>query len=481
MTSLGNKIVFGTFWTAVETWGRQAAMFAVFVILVRHLGPEAFGLAALSLVAPVLLAVPVTKGLPEALIQRSEVEPIHFHSVFWLLVAIGAVLSGLIWAFAGVIADIFGQPVLKDLIRWTSLIVLIQSIAGVPIAILKRQLNFRLFALRTMVGTIIGGSLGVALAISGYGMWSIIWMQIAKAVVETVVLLVGSAWSPRLQFSWSRCSELFGFGGPILGQSLWTFVNDEMPKVILGLFLGPYAVGIYAMARRPLELLVEAFLSPIVAMTMPAVARVQNEPDKIDRFFNASVRLAGIVAFPAFVGFAAIAPVAVPFIFGQQWISGILAVQILMLLGLQRAIDSICAFTILALGHSGLILKLNIAYTVLGAILLTAAAQININVTISALVATNLLLLPIFLFLVQRIGQVDVLKPLAIYPRLAFAAVLMFAAVAAWLAAAPANLSPIILIAGGIAAGAVVYLGAAIILVRPDLLNARDLSLRLRG
>jgi hypothetical protein len=57
----------------------------------------------------------------------------------------------------------------------------------------------------------------------------------------------------------------------------------------------------------------------------------------------------------------------------------------------------------------------------------------------------------------------------------------MFAAVTAWLAVAPANLSPIILIVGGIAAGAVVYLGAAIILVRPDLLNARDLSLRLRG
>jgi len=481
MTSLGSKIVFGTFWTAVETWGRQAVMFAVFVILVRHLGPEAFGLAALSMVAPVLLAVPVTRGLPEALIQRAEIDPIHFHSVFWLLVVTGAVLSGLIWLFAGVIADIFGQPVLKDLIRWTSLIVVIQSFSGVPIAVLKRQLNFRLFALRTIVGTIAGGSLGVVLAFSGYGMWSVIWMQIAKSLVETIVLLAGSTWSPKLQFSWSRCSELFGFGGPILGQSLWNFVNDEMPKVILGLFLGPYAVGVYAMARRPLEFLAEAFLGPLVNMTMPAVSRVQSEPGKINRFFNASVRLTGIVAFPAFVGFAAIAPVAVPFVFGEQWVSGILAVQILMLLGLQRAVDSICALMILALGHSGLILKLNFTYTVLGAILLTAAAQVSLNTTILALVATNLMLLPIFLFCVQRIGHVDIRKPLAIYPRLALAAGLMFAAVAAWLAVAPANLSPVMLIVGGIAVGAVTYLGAAVVLVRPDLLNARDFFLRLRG
>ena len=90
-----------------------------------------------------------------------------------------------------------------------------------------------------------------------------------------------------------------------------------------------------------------------------------------------------------------------------------------MLLGLQRAIDSICAFTILALGHSGLILKLNIAYTVFGAI--HCSAQIRSQRHYLGSCRHQSAVLPIFLFLVQRIGQVDVLKPLAIYPRLAFA------------------------------------------------------------
>ena len=78
MTSIGAKIVSGAAWTAVETWGRQAAMFAVFVVLARHLGPEAFGLAALSMVVPVILAVPVTTGIPEALIQHPKIKSLHF-------------------------------------------------------------------------------------------------------------------------------------------------------------------------------------------------------------------------------------------------------------------------------------------------------------------------------------------------------------------------------------------------------------------
>lgn len=479
MTSIGRKIISGAAWTAVETWGRQAAMFAVFVILARHLGPEAFGLTALAMVAPIILAVPVTKGIPEALIQRAEIEPLHLDSAFWLLSVTGVLLSALIWMFSGVIAAAFGQPLLEDLVRWTSAIVAIQALAAVPTAVLKRQLHFRLFATRTLLGTAAGGTLGIAMAIAGFGMWSLVWMQLAKATVETTVILLGSSWRPRLRYSYARCRDLFGFAGPIVGQSLWNFVNDEMPKVILGTFLGPYAVGIYTLARKPLELLVEVFLGPLMAVTMPALARLQDEPEKIDRFFNTTVRVAGIAGFPAFIGFAAIAPVAVPFIFGQQWTSGIVAVQILMLLGLQRTIDSLCGFTILALGHSGLILKLNMAYTALGMILLTAAAQISLETAIAALVACNLVLLPVFLFLVQRIAHIDVLKPLAIFPRLAIAAGLMFAAVTAWIVGSPAAPQEIV-IAGGIAVGAAVYIAAAIVLVRPDLLNARDVLLRLR-
>lgn len=480
MNVFGRQIVTGAVWVAVETWGRHLALFVVFVILARHLGPEAVGLAALAMVVPVIVAVPVMHGIPEALIQRPDVESIHFDSAFWLLTVTGSVLSVVVWTFAGVIAAEFSEPVLEDLVRWTSVTIVLHALAAVPAAVLKRQLHFRLFALRTLTGTVFGGTLGISMAIAGYGVWSLVWMQVARAAVETAVILLGSSWRPRLRYSHARCRELFGFAGPLIGQYLWAFVNDEIPKIILGTFLGPYSVGVYALARRPLDLLSEAFLGPLTAVTMPAVARVQSEPAKIDAFFNASIRVAAIAGFPAFLGFAAIAPVAVPFIFGPQWVSGVVAVQILMVLGLQRTIDSICALTILALGHSGLILKLNISYAVLAVVLLTPAVQVDLETTMAALLACNVLLLPIFLFLVHHIAHIDVLKPLTIFPRLAVAGLLMFAAVTAWLVAAPASTPQGLLIAGGIIIGAAVYVAAAIVLVRPDLLDARDMLLRLR-
>lgn len=326
MTSIARKIVSGTAWTAAETWTRQVAMFAVFVILARYLDPEAFGLAALAMVAPIILGVPVTRGLPDALIQRPVIEPIHLDSAFWLLTLLGAALSSLVWVFSRPIAVMFGQPLLADLVKWASFIILFQALAAVPCAVLKRQLEFRLLALRTFAGTGVGGAVGIGMAIHGYGVWSLLGMQIAKTLVETIVLLFFGMWRPRLNLSLTRCRELFGFAGPVVGQSLWILINDEIPKVVLGIFLGPYAVGVYALARRPFDLIVEVFIGPLTAVAMPAVARVQDDPKKIGRFFDTTVRLAGLAGFPAFIGFAAVAPVAIPFIFGEQWVSGIVAV-----------------------------------------------------------------------------------------------------------------------------------------------------------
>jgi O-antigen/teichoic acid export membrane protein len=257
-------------------------------------------------------------------------------------------------------------------------------------------------------------------------------------------------------------------------------VNEEIPKVALGMFLGPNAVGIYAIARRPLDFLASVFLGPLTGMAMPAVARLQNDRAKVDQFFDASIRVATVVGFPAFMGLAAVAPDVVPLVFGEQWASSVLAVQVLMLLGLVRTIDSICACTILALGHSKLILAFNMVYTVLAVILMTAGAQISVEATIAAVVLCNLVLVPPFLFFTQRLAGIDVLKPLAVLPRVALATLLMFISVTAWRHAVGVSADPLAL-AVAIAVGAIVYGATALVLLRPDLLAARDLLWKMRG
>lgn len=55
MNAFGRQVVGGTVWSAVERWGRQIAMFGVFVLPARHLGAAVHAAASCVLARPDLL------------------------------------------------------------------------------------------------------------------------------------------------------------------------------------------------------------------------------------------------------------------------------------------------------------------------------------------------------------------------------------------------------------------------------------------
>jgi O-antigen/teichoic acid export membrane protein len=467
-------------WSAAENWSREAATFVIFVLLARLLGPSAIGLASLAMAAPLLMVIPVTQGIPDALVQRRTLDKLHLDSAFWFLCALGALLTAGVWLLAPLVALAFGEPLLADMVRWTSVVVVVRAVASVPSAILRRGLQFRLFTLRTMTGTVAGGVIGVGLALGGFGVWSLVAMFVSRSLVETVFLVIASGWRPRLRFSYGTVKELFGFAGPMVVQSGMRILNEELPKLALGTFLSPSAVGVYALARKPVELLGAVLIRPISAVALPAVARIQDDPARIDRFFDLGVRLAALIGLPMFMGFAAVAPTIIPSVLGPEWVGAIVATQVLMLLGVQRTIDNFCGHIILALGHSRLLLWLHITYTVIGAVFFTLGAMVSLETTVVAIVAANFVLLPVLLYKVRRLARIDVLRPLRMFPRLILATALMYVSVVLWQQAALTQLSPLAAGASSVVVGFLVYTAAVAALLRGDLLAAREILHKLR-
>lgn len=478
--AIGTRIVRSAAWSAAETWGRHAFSFLIVVVLARQLTAEEFGLAALAMAAPLVLGVLVTTGVPDALVQRPELEPIHLDSAFWLLVSIGLGVTLLVWLAAATIARVLGEPRLAGLVHWTCTIVLLQSFGSVSAAVLRRRLDFRLFALRTTVGTAVGGLTGIALALAGYGVWSLVVMQIVRVAVESTILLGFGSWRPRLRFSLARCRDLSGFSLPLVVQSLWNFLNDELPKVILGVFIGTSAVGIFAFARRPVEFLTQCFVGPVIAITMPAVSRLQHEPERINDFFLKATRIAALIGVPAFVGFGAVAPRAVPLVFGAHWAEAVPAVQLLMSLGLFRILDSLTGLSLLAMGHARLLLKMNILYTGFVLLVVPPATLLGVNAAVAGVVLCNLALLPIFFVLAKRLAGIDVLPAMASIPRLALCCAVMVGAIGLVRPVAPADDLTILVLAAEIAAGAAAYAAAAALLLPGELHLAATLLGRLR-
>lgn len=467
-------------WTAAASWGSQIVSFAVFVALARYLSPAQFGLATLAMIPPFFLVLFVTTGLVDALVQRRDVEPGHFSSAFWFISATGFALTGLIYLGADPIAGLFRQAEMASLLRWSCLIVLVEALAMTPVAVLRRDLAFRALALRNLFSSSAGAAVGFGAAALGCGVWSLIAYQIARTTAGTIFAFCAARWRPSLRYSHARLRELLPFARPIVAQSLLAFFNGEAPSFLLGAFLGPAAVGVYSFARRPFQVLWDVCITPLVGLIMPTVSRIQDDPKKIDRFFNAALRMTALCAFPVFIGFAAVAPVAVPIVFGPQWSGAVMLVAILTPLAVLAIVDALCVYTILALGHSTLVFRLKAGFTAVCAAPVVIAAHVSPEALAATVVVGQLLFLPVMLFCARRIAGVDVRKPLDIFPKLAFVSLLMFLAARVVQLGAPAHASQLAVLAFAILIGAAVYIAGAFGLARGDFMLARDLMLKTR-
>ena len=252
------------------------------------------------------------------------------------------------------------------------------------------------------------------------------------------------------------------------------------PKLILGAVLGPSAVGIYMVARRPVELLSNAILGPISGVVMPAVYRLQTDKAKLDLFFEKSLRGTMLAGFPAFVGgrrdSARHYPAGVWRAVGEQHRTG--SDYFAPWAGAQRGwrmrrhnsrIRAIAPM-----------LLLNIIYSFIAAAAILFTARMSIEATMVAIVACNVVLVPPLLYYVHQLASIDVLKPLRMLPRLVLATLAMLIAVATWRHLL-GNTRSLIVLLSAIVFGGLTYAAAVIVLLRPELLSARDLIVKARG
>src|SRR4051794_14875545 len=215
---LRRRSMAGALWAFVETWGQQAIQLALFAILARLLGPEAYGVAAIAMMT--LIAgdgLVLNAGWAEALVQRRELTRAHADAVFWIVMGAACALALLGSLLAGPVAVLFGEPRVAELIPWLSLSLPLQGLLVVPAALLRRDLRFAPHAVRATLAITCAGAVGVIMALSGYGVWSLVGYQLTQPMAEAVVLWRACPWRPGPRLSTAAARQMLGYTSGVMG------------------------------------------------------------------------------------------------------------------------------------------------------------------------------------------------------------------------------------------------------------------------
>ncbi|WP_162906566.1 lipopolysaccharide biosynthesis protein [Algihabitans albus] len=416
---LKTKAVRGSLWTALESWGRHLIAAAVFIVLGRLLGPQDFGLVALALLVVGLGELIVSDAFAEALVQRKDLHDRHCDAAFWFLVTLAALLTLLLVLMAGPIARLLGDPRAEPLMQALSPVVLLSALATVPVAILRRKLRIRPLALRTFAGLSAGGTVGIAMAVEGYGAWSLVGQLLTQKVVELALVWPAARWRPRAAFEPRSFGELRGYGLPMIGLRLTLYASNNLSRLLAGVLLGAASLGLLQIALRLTSIFKSALLEPIARVALPTTARAQGDPVLVEQVFRTASRLTSLLALPSFVGLALVAPKLIPIVLGAQWTEAVPAAQVLALSGIPAALTRVNNSVLRGLGHARWHLYLALASLGLLACAMAALAPLGIVFIALAVLATSVAMWPIKLYVFHRVtglpvaGQLRDLLPIA--------------------------------------------------------------------
>ncbi len=325
-------------WIAADSGGAAVISLLSLTVIARTIGPAEFGLAALVVGFVQFVNVFVEGFFHDALIQRRDVEPIHFASAFWCVVAMGLLGVAICWLAGTAFAWFFAQPHTAFLLGVASASLLLTGPVGVANARLRRVMRFRDAALRSLAGRIAGATTGIALALLGGGIWSLIAQPLAAAAVTASLLYGPGGWRPERRLVVGCLRELARYAvlQSVL-QVLWS-TRWQAFLSLTGLYAGVAAVGHVSLAFRVVGTLQTLLATSLQQFGLPLFARRQDERKTLVKGCTEATEIIALVAFPLFAGLCLTAPDFVPLLLGPKWLASVLPLQIL-------AIAAACHFS----------------------------------------------------------------------------------------------------------------------------------------
>lgn len=414
-SNLRQKAVRSVVWTAIDSWGRQAVSLVVFFILARLLSPETFGLIALAYIFIEFVQIFVDQGFSVAIIQRQDIDTEHLDTAFWTTLGISIILTVLSVACAGLAGDFFKQPQLIPIIQYLSISFIFSGLSSVQQAILERQFKFKSLAIRSLLAVIIGGIVGVGMALLNFGVWSLVGQQLYSSFVQVLVLWRVSDWRPGFKFSVIHAKELFTFGINISAFNIINFFNRRADDLLIGYFLGLVALGYYSVAYKLLLVMMQVLISTTTKVALPIFSRLQGEPERLLSAFYTATQFTGLIVFPVFLCVPVLAPEFIKVFFGEQWIQSIPVLQVLSLIGPVHLIFFYNNSVILALGKPSWRLWIQVINTATNVVGFALAVKWGIVAVASAYVIRGYLLLPISLLAINKLVKINLTNYLRLY------------------------------------------------------------------
>jgi O-antigen/teichoic acid export membrane protein len=354
------KINSAIFWNLSGTIIRQASTFVISIFLARLLSPGDFGLVGMATVFVSLTQSFSDFGMTSGLIQKNNPTEVQYSTVFYINLGISIILMVVLILTSEVIAKYYNNPEVGKIARFVSYSFVINALNGIQIAQLTKALANKIKTVATVSSSVVSGLIGILLAFSGYGVWSLVYASLIGDIIYTGIIWQKSEWRPKVLFNFGQVKPLLNFGSKMFASGLLDNLYNKLDVLIIGKIFSPATLGFYFRAASLNQLIAKYTSGAMQGVFFPVISNLQNDREVQLKFIQKSLHLISFLTF-LFMGILYLgSKEIVVLLFSEKWLVSVEYFKIMVFYGYAYPVSVILVNVLSGNGLSGRFLQLEI-------------------------------------------------------------------------------------------------------------------------
>lgn len=389
-------------WNGVSQFGQSGITLLSTILLARLLSPDDFGIIGIVTIFIAFSQMLVDSEMGGALLKKKEVTSTDYSTLFYYNLAVSLILYGIIYLAAPFIADFYSRPCLIEVIRVIALCIVIHAFRVVQKIMLFRSLDFRTYALITVVSGIISLIVAIWMAYHHYQYWALVWQQIVLATSNVILMCIHNKFIPVLKFSKESFRYQFSFGIGLMGSNIVVTIANNISANIIAKISSLGFTGYYTQTSRITNFCQNTISSLMDQSIFPMLAKLE----KLDELKHYYYRIALWIIFicgGVTIIFVLFGQWIIRIVLSEEWVAATWMFRILSIAILPASLQVLCRNIIKVTGNTRQIMYIETLKAIIVITFLLSAAFLGDLYVVWAIPAAQTVGCFIWIIKIQRL------------------------------------------------------------------------------
>lgn len=362
-------VISGAKWMSISTIVTSLVAILRLSILAHFLEKSDFGIVAILTFIHGLTIMFSNMGFATVVLHKQDLKKSEFSSLFWIQMLVYAVLYLVMICFTKPIAIFYSEPLLNILLPLSLVDLFFTAFGTLYEAVLQKDFQFRVIAIRNITSNILSLLLAVLMAIMGFGVYTLVISTLFASLFLAVWNFIIGQKFLKLQFHCSikEVSPLIKIGLYQTGTLIVDYFCSKLDVLIIGKLLGMEVLGVYNLSKELIYRFIQSVNSIVNKVMSPVFSKIQGDIDMLRTSYCSTLSKLTSLTFAALTLIAALSSQIVYVLYGSSYQDAGLLIALLACAAMGTSVGNPVASIIVASGRTELMFKyvwLRFLYTI---------------------------------------------------------------------------------------------------------------------